>query len=149
MLMRKERIWSPIKSSCSRTQIVDRSSCREAISPVSAAHLPIGEFAAGELETRLTGRLGDNYSTWESMRHSLQGVLSFQMYQVSRVPQTSDAEPILIPRSQWSVLTRVVSREMYRKSLPIDGCSSERSILSTGTTMPSSKLYLLTIKSQT
>lgn len=29
--------------------------------------------------------LGDNYSTWESMRHSLQGVLTFQMFNIPMV----------------------------------------------------------------
>lgn len=36
----------------------------------------------------ITGRLGDNYSTWESMRHSIQGVLQFQLFQVGTLLST-------------------------------------------------------------
>jgi alpha-glucosidase (family GH31 glycosyl hydrolase) len=30
-------------------------------------------------------RLGDNYSTWTSMRNSIQGILMFQMFQIPMV----------------------------------------------------------------
>lgn len=54
--------------------------------PVQAEYLVIGEYfmlLLSQAVCLMALRLGDNYSTWESMRQSIQGVLQFQLFQVS------------------------------------------------------------------